>query len=423
MVAKGWQIRRLKYVATLNDDVLPESTDPEHEIQYLDISNVDSLGGISAATTHKFDKAPSRARRVVRDGDVIISTVRTYLQAIAAIEAPPDNLIVSTGFAVVRARADLLAPSFCKYALREPRFLNEVEARSTGVSYPSITSTELADIELQLPPLPTQHRIADYLDAETQRIDELIAAKRSMLALLEKKRAALVSQAVTKGLDPNAKMKDSGLELGSIPEHWQPKRFKHLVTVWGRIGYRGYKAEDLVDEGQGALALGASHITADGKVDATNPVYISWEKYKESPEIMVALNDLIVVQRGSCGKVGLVDRDLGPATINPSLVLLKDAKANPRFLLYVLLSNYIQQTISLLVSSTAVPMITQEQVNEFPVMVPPREEQDTIVEYLDRTTVGLDHLMQQVSESITLLVSRRSALITAAVTGQLSIKQ
>jgi type I restriction enzyme S subunit len=130
--------RRLKYVSTINAESLSEATFPDYELQYVDIGNVDSYGTVHDIVAYRFEDAPSRARRMVRHGDIIISTVRTYLQAIYPVENPPENLIVSTGFAVVRPNVDFLDPGFCKYALRENKFLWEVESRSTGVSYPAI---------------------------------------------------------------------------------------------------------------------------------------------------------------------------------------------------------------------------------------------------------------------------------------------
>jgi type I restriction enzyme S subunit len=202
MPATLFPSRRLKYAATINDEALSESTDADFELAYIDIGNVDSQGRVHDIVNHRFEDAPSRARRIVRDGDVIISTVRTYLQAIAPVENPPDNLIVSTGFAVVRP-SSALDHRFCKYALRASRFLWEVESRSTGVSYPAINASDLGDIKVSLPELGTQRLIANYLDRETARIDGLIAEKERMLALLEEKRAALISRVVTRGLDPN----------------------------------------------------------------------------------------------------------------------------------------------------------------------------------------------------------------------------
>lgn len=101
-VLNDWETRKLKFVATCNDDALSETTDPEFEMEYVDISSVNLVEGVVATETVTFDKAPSRARRIVQDGDTIISTVRTYLKAIASIQSPPANMVVSTGFAVIR---------------------------------------------------------------------------------------------------------------------------------------------------------------------------------------------------------------------------------------------------------------------------------------------------------------------------------
>ncbi len=150
--------RRLKYAATINDESLPEATEPDYELQYIDIGNVDSYGTVHDVVAFKFEEAPSRARRITRHGDVIVSTVRTYLQAIAPIENPPENLIVSTGFAVVRPKGSLFDARFCKYAVREKHFLWEVESRSTGVSYPAINASDLADIRINLPDIETAGR-------------------------------------------------------------------------------------------------------------------------------------------------------------------------------------------------------------------------------------------------------------------------
>ena len=191
--------RKLRYLASINDDVLPETTDSDFEIQYIDIGNVDSTGRISKPVTHRFENAPSRARRLVRDGDVILSTVRTYLQAIAQIKEPPDNLVVSTGFAVTRPIPGRFDPSYCKYALRDTAFLAEVERRSVGVSYPAISAWELGTIPVPWHPLPEQKAIARYLDSEVQRLDALLAEIRRSLELLEERRSAVVSWALRRG--------------------------------------------------------------------------------------------------------------------------------------------------------------------------------------------------------------------------------
>ena len=192
---------RLKYAASINDDALGEDTKHDYQLQYIDIGNVYSSGSVEEPVAYQFKDAPSRARRRVRDGDIIISSVRTYLQAIAPIRNPPANLVVSTGFAVVRPSPDFLDPRFAGHALREPSFLAEIEKRSVGVSYPAINPSDLADISIPLPPLSEQRAIADFLDRETVRLDGVTKEIQDTVTLLKERRAALIAAAVTGRID------------------------------------------------------------------------------------------------------------------------------------------------------------------------------------------------------------------------------
>ena len=216
-VPAHWELAPLKAATTNNDEVLDETTTGDTEIVYVDISSVDGVNGIKMKETMQFSAAPSRARRRVRDGDVIISTVRTYLKAIARIRAPEENLIVSTGFAVIRPRSKLM-PDFLGFLVSASYFVEQVIARSTGVSYPAINASELVAILVPLPPAAEQTEIAAFLDRETAQIDELVAEQRRLMELLKEKRQAVISHAVTKGLNPDAPMKPSGIEwLGEVP--------------------------------------------------------------------------------------------------------------------------------------------------------------------------------------------------------------
>ena len=193
--------RRLKYTASINDDVLGEDTKHDYELKYVDIGNVYSSGSVQDPVAYQFKDAPSRARRRVRDGDIIVSSVRTYLQAIASIQNPPENLIVSTGFVVVRPLLEFLDSRFAKYTLREPSFLAEIQKRSVGISYPAIKQSELADISIPLPPLPEQRAIADFLDKETGLLDTVASKIEDAVTLLKERRTALISAAVSGRID------------------------------------------------------------------------------------------------------------------------------------------------------------------------------------------------------------------------------
>ena len=200
-IPEHWDFKRLKNVASHNDEVLDEKTDPDLEIEYVDISSVSLVHGIEKTETMPFEKAPSRARRKVKNGDIIVSTVRTYLKAIAPVCEPSENMVVSTGFAVVRPKENLCS-GFAGYLLQSNGFVGDVVANSVGVSYPAINASDLVRVPAVEPPLEEQKGIARFLDFKTAQIDSLIAKKKELLEKLAEKRTALISHAVTKGLDP-----------------------------------------------------------------------------------------------------------------------------------------------------------------------------------------------------------------------------
>ena len=195
-----WEVKRLKNVARLNPEVLRETTDPDYLLQYVDITNVNDKGSILDIQEIKFDEAPSRARRKVVHGDTIISTVRTYLKAIAYINNPPDNLIVSTGFAVLRPMS-MVNPRFLWRIVQCQQFVDSVMSHSEGVSYPAISPSCLAFLPFLLPPFDEQVAIAVWLDQETAKIDALITKIRGSIDKLKEYRTALISAAVTGKID------------------------------------------------------------------------------------------------------------------------------------------------------------------------------------------------------------------------------
>lgn len=210
--------------------------------------------------------------------------------------------------------------------------------------------------------------------------------------------------------------KDSGVEwIGKVPSHWEVCRLKHIASINGRVGYKGYTTADLVTEGNGAYAIGGKHIT-NCYLNLSNADYISWEKYYESPEIMVQKGDLVMAQRGSLGKVAFIDREIGAATINPSLVLLNKLKVVGKFLYYSLLSDNILTTIGFLNTSTAVPMISQNQIENMVIPIPPFGEQNSIASYLDKKCGEIDKVIFAQQKRIALLQELKQSVITHAVT-------
>ncbi|ACV33704.1 restriction endonuclease subunit S [Accumulibacter sp.] len=414
MLATLFSSRRLKYAATINDETLSESTDADFELAYIDIGNVDSQGRFHDIVNHRFDDAPSRARRIVRDGDVIVSTVRTYLQAIASVENPPDNLIVSTGFAVVRPSNEL-DHRFCKYALRASSFLWGVESRSTGVSYPAINASDLGDINVSLPELGAQRLIASYLDRETARIDGLIAEKERMLALLEEKRAALISRVVTRGLDPNSPLKPSGQEwLGEIPAHWPTTKFSWDVFISeGQVD-----PED--DRFLEMILVAPNHIESrTGEVTHTET---SADQGAMSGKYFCKQGDVLYSKiRPALRKVVLAEDD---CLCSADMYALRPSKRlMPEYLQYFLLSEDFSVWAELESARVAMPKINRETFSAIRIPVPPLEEQERIVLEIRDGAKRIDLQRKAVRGSVELLKERRAALITAAVSGQIPLEE
>jgi type I restriction enzyme S subunit len=276
----------------------------------------------------------------------------------------------------------------------------------------------LGNIRCPVPPLKAQQHIAAYLDQKTAQIDGLITKKQVLLERLAEKRQAIITRAVTKGLNPTAPMKDSGIGwLGQIPAHWEVSPLKRLTSIWGRIGFRGYTVNDIVNEGEGALSLSPSNIVGD-RISFDTKTHISWEKYHESPEIKVQINDILFVKTGSTiGKVCLVTERPEPMTVNPQVVVLKVHAANPLFLSAAMSSTYFSHQVKGYIFGGSTPAMTQYNLGSLSIAAPPAMEQENIAGHITRAEDQILNTRRKVEGSIRLLAEYRSALIIAAVTG------
>jgi len=199
-IPEHWILSKIKYVSLINNKTLSESTDDDYEIDYIDISSVTSIGEIDGIQRLNFKDAPSRARRILSKGDTIVSTVRTYLKAIAFIENVQSNLICSTGFAVLTPLSKVV-PKYLFYLMRSEKYVNEIVRRSVGVSYPAINASDIGALECAIPNKDEQKYIVEYLDNCTTQIDQLVNDIQTQIQKLKEYRQSLISEAVTGKID------------------------------------------------------------------------------------------------------------------------------------------------------------------------------------------------------------------------------
>ena len=215
---------RLKDVAFVNLRTLDESTKGDYKFRYIDISSVSADNGIILGDEITFQEAPSRARRIVKKDDVLVSTVRTYLRAIANIDWDAKDIIASTGFAVYTPNNKII-PRFLAYSIKSTKAINQICSNSKGVSYPAIQAQVLSSIEIPYWDLKRQEAIAAYLDKECEKIGRKIELLERKADAYSRLRRSLINRAVTRGLDPNVSLKPSGNNwIGDIPQHWGYER-------------------------------------------------------------------------------------------------------------------------------------------------------------------------------------------------------
>ena len=195
-IPSHWKTSKLKYLVSENQESLSNSTDPDLELDYIEISDVNSIGEFKKPTKYIFSESPSRCRRICRKGDVIISTVRTYLKSIGIIEEQRENLICSTGFSVLTPKSEYLS-KYVFYMLRSNWFLSKIISKSEGVSYPSIQSHKLLVTDVITINKQEQQQIVEYLDEQTQKIDETIYKEEKRIELLKEYKQSLISEVVT----------------------------------------------------------------------------------------------------------------------------------------------------------------------------------------------------------------------------------
>jgi len=411
-----WRPSRLKHATRLNPEVLTDATDPDYEIEYIDIGNVDATGRINELQAMRFENAPSRARRIVRHGDVLISTVRTYLRAIAAIENPPENLIASTGFAVLRANGEC-HPRFLSRLVQSNEFVDMVVNHSEGVGYPAINPTELATLPIWLPPLAEQRAIAAFLDRETARIDALIGHKERLIALLEEKRQAVISHAVTRGLDPNAKMKATNNSwISEVPSHW----------IVGRLGFLASKVGDGLHgtpqytDGSEVRFINGNNLQNGRIVDTSTTRTVDEEEF-EKHKVHLDESSLLLSINGTIGSAAYyrgerIILSKSAAFINCGPDLSRD------FLYFFVQASPVLNAFKRDAGGTTIPNLSLESIRKTWIALPPRDEQERIAQSLASFSCNMDSARTTIERSIEQLQEYRTAIISAAVTGQIDVR-
>ena len=279
------------------------------------------------------------------------------------------------------------------------------------------------------PPLNEQTVIANFLDHETAKIDRLIAEQEKLIELLKEKRQAVISNAVTKGLDPKVKMKDSGnLWLKQVPDNWRVGRLKHIKSpqknafVDGPFG-SNLKSEHFIENGD--VYVIESNFATQGILELENLKTISFKHFETIDRSEVRSGDIVIAKIGAqYGKSSILPYIDKRAVVsgNSLKLTVNQAVVDVNFVNWFLVNLKSLGVIEDIVNATAQPALSLGELNNLPMLIPPLKEQQFIVKYLEVALNKFQLLIDEANTNINLLKERRSALISAAVTGQIDVR-
>ena len=422
-----WEVKRLKSFATVQlSNVDKKSAEGQNAVRlcnYVDVyynEHIESSLEFMPATATK-DQV---GRFTLRAGDVLItkdSELWTDIAVPAVVTQDLPDVLCGYHLAHIRPSSNFdgkyLSRAFSAVGLRD-----QFQVSANGITRFGLTGDAIRTGQFPLPPLPEQLAIAAFLDRETARIDELVARNERLIELLQEKRTALITRVVTRGLDPNTPMQDSGVEwLGEIPAHWEVKRLWHLTPPDRRIMYGIVLPGPHIEDGV-PIVKGGDVSPERLRLNLLSRTAAEIEcRYERS---RLHTGDLVYAIRGSIGDVAMIPGELEGANLTQDAARVGYGKdTSGLWLLYLLKSYAVFSQLEVGALGATIRGINIRDLKRTRIPVPPLSEQQDIADYVESETAKLDALIAKVQEAIVRLKELRTALISAAVTGRIDVRE
>lgn len=352
--------------------------------------------------------------KFVRKGDFVIS-LRSFQ---GGIEYAHYQGIISPAYTILKPQEEVMH-NYYRYLLKSKHYISGLTLLVTGIREgQNIDTGKFKDSFLPLPSKEEQTKIAAFLDFKLAKINRFIYKKKQLIKLLNEQKAAIINQAVTKGLYPNAKMKPSGIKwLGDIPEHWIPKRIKYLGKAI--IGLT-YSPSEITDSGYGTLVLRSSNVQ-NGKITYDDCVYVTTEVPKDK---ITRIGDILICSRNGSinlvGKNALINEQASNQTFGAFMTIFRSQ--NYEYLHYFFNSSSFKAQSGLFFTST-INQLTTGILNNIIVSMPESiDEQIEIVNFIKSETKVIDQTISTIEKEIALVEEYKTALIAEAVTGKIDVR-
>lgn len=419
-----WKHDRIYNLASLRtSNVNKKSEEDENPVQLCNYTDVYYNDRITAEINFMQATASEAEieRFTLQPGDVVITKDSESPDDIgvpALIAEKIDDLVCGYHLTILRPFKSVIIGRYLFYALASRLSAYQFYLAANGVTRFGLTYQGTKNLRIGFPPLAEQQQIADFLDYKTAKIDALIAKKQELIERLKEQRVAVITRAVTKGLDPSAPMHDSGIDwLGQVPEHWATPALKMRYKV--ELG-------KMLDE---------KRITGEYLVPYLRNSDVQWDSinYEELPQMDISEeeytrytireNDVLVCEGGEVGRSAVVTNLPGVVGFQKALHRLQPEKETevPRFLFYTMFWA-VNTGVFEVEGASTIAHLTGEQLRRYRFPQPPLSEQQAITGYLDAETNKLDQLTKMVESVINRLIEYRTALITAATTSKIDVR-
>ena len=417
-VPAHWVVTQIKYVAQINPSKSELKTIPlDTPVTFLPMESIGETGRLDMRNSKPLSEVISAGYTYLAENDVIIAKITPCFEN--GKGAIATGLLSGIAFAtteVVPFRCFKINNQYLYFLLSSSPFRKIAEGSMYGAGgQKRVSETFFANYKCCIPPTnEEQKQIVAFIDKETTKIDTLIDKQEQLITLLQEKRQAIISHAVTRGLNLDAKMKDSGIEwLGEIPEHWEPLRLKWVVHS---VLTGGTPEKEAFEEGY--IDWFTPGDFKDEVVLKSAQKQIAPEKATKGLQLFPPNSVLIVGIGATLGKVGLLKtKSAANQQING---VIPNNRVVPIYLAFSLLAQ--NASMKQIANISTLSIMNQDKTKQIPLAVPPIDEQKQIVKYLDKETAKIDTLIEKCETAIELLKERRTALISAAVTGKIDVR-
>jgi type I restriction enzyme S subunit len=433
-IPEHWEVKALRYVKSIDKNAFVDGPFGSNlkTIHYVTIGDVFVIESEFATRGKLVEEELKQItqehfltiqRSSAKGGDIIIAKIGAYFGLNNILPTLSKPAVVSGNSLKLSINTNICCTKFIHYLLLHLKKSGAIDLQVSITAQPALSLGGMNQLKSSIPPLNEQEKIAQFLDYKTKQIDELIKKKETLIEKLDEKRTALISHAVTKGLDSSVPMKDSGIEwLGDIPEHWIICRVKNLAKTIT-------KGTTPSTEGQTFTEFGIRYIKAENifnnKIILEPEFFISEETDKILKRSRLEEKDILFVIAGATiGKTAIVYENYIPANTNQAVSLIRpNRRVLPEFLHLWLQSDYTENILKTFSVQSAQPNISMEKLGDILVCLSPLNEQKQIAEYLDQKTTQIDQQKAKIKEAIELLKEYRTSLITNAVTGKIDVSQ